>query len=72
MDSNHRFRERGTFPSEGLFEIAPFDHSGNSVPATEMIWARLEAGPIWGVRRCGNKSPGDMCSGSHMFRDRQA
>jgi hypothetical protein len=37
----------------GKIKIAPFDHSGNSVPATEIISARPELGPIWGVRRRG-------------------
>jgi hypothetical protein len=49
QDSNPRSLARGTT----LFEIAPFDHSGNSVPATEMISARPEVGPIWGGRRRG-------------------
>ena len=49
MDSNPRSLERGTT----LFKIAPFDHSYNSVLVTEIISARPEVGPIWGVRRRG-------------------
>jgi hypothetical protein len=49
MDSNPRSLERGT----RLFKIAPFDHSDNSVLVTEIISARPEVGPIWGVRRRG-------------------
>jgi hypothetical protein len=48
-DPNPRSLERGTT----LFEIAPFDHSGNSDPATEIISARPEVVPIWGVRHRG-------------------
>jgi transcriptional accessory protein Tex/SPT6 len=49
MDSNPQSLERGTT----LFKIAPFDHSYNSVLVTEIISARPEVGPIWGVRRRG-------------------
>jgi hypothetical protein len=56
QDSNPRSLARGTT----LFKIAPFDHSGNSVPATEMISARPEVGPIWGAGVAANKIARDV------------